>query len=231
MEVILSGEMYDEEVNIKYDNVTIYDGYLWDLLADDESSNIMLSLNYNDKRNQSNVIPRYLGKDILWIPDTGCCFEKDYKYMPMILSVCEFKELWESMKWDFERVINRIKKVTSEEILLTWYITSNIREDDRIVKDIVDYICALKHRFICTDVLDENIDQQILKLFDYKDYKKIPNSINLDNVREDDSNMIDANIYLDDNIKWNKEWNAIKIDSVGNVYLNLANKRYIPILK
>ncbi|HBJ2622691.1 hypothetical protein FDB55_02555 [Clostridium botulinum] len=221
MEIVLSGDIYDEKISVKYDDIIIYNGYVDNLVtSEDVDSDIELKLNYSNQSSQSNVIARRLGEDIVWIPNIKYCFKKEYKYVPIIFSVCEFKKLWDSMRYDFQDDINKIKEVTYEEIMLTWYITSNIRES---IDSIDDYANMLSSKFICTDIEGENIDKQILKLFNYN---QILDKINLTGICEGSNNIINVKIYLDDNI----EWDAIKIHNETNIYLNLANKKYIPIL-
>ena len=222
MEIFLSGEIYDEKISVKYDDIIIYNGYVDNLVtSEDLDSDIELKLNYNNQSNLSNVIARRLGDDILWIPNKKYCFKEKYRYMPIIFSVSEFKKLWDSMRYNFQDDINKIKEVTDEEVMLTWYITSNIRES---IDSINDYANILSSKFICTDIEGKNIDKQILKLFNYNE---ILDKINLVGICEESNNLINAKIYLDDNI----EWDAIKIDDETNIYLNLSNKKYIPILK
>ncbi len=221
MEIVLSGDIYDEKISVKYDNIIIYNGYVDNLVTSiGTDSSLELKLNYSNQFNQSNVIARRLGEDILWIPNINYCFKEKYKYIPIIFSVSEFKKLWDSMRYDFNDDINKIKEVTNEEVMLTWYITSNIRE---CVNSIDDYANILRRKFICTDIEGENIDKQILKLFNYNE---ILNKINFVGICEESKNIVNAKIYLDDNI----EWDGIKIDDETNIYLNLANKKYIPIL-
>lgn len=221
MDIVLSGGTYDEKISIRYDNIVIYNGYVDDLVtSEDVDSNIELKLNYSNESNHSNVIARRLGKDILWIPNKKYCFKEDYKYIPIIFSVDEFKKLWDSMRYDFQDDIDKIKEVTDEEVMLTWYITSNIREN---ANSIDDYVNILSSKFICTDIDDENINKQILKLFRYNE---VLDKINLIGICERNNNIINAKIYLEDNI----EWDAVRIVDETNIYLNLANKKYIPIL-
>ncbi|NFF22710.1 hypothetical protein FDF76_11710 [Clostridium botulinum] len=220
MEIVLSGDMYDEKISVKYDDMIIYNGYVDNLVTSkDVDSDVELKLNYSNRSNQSNVIARRLGEEILWIPNIKYCFKEKYKYIPIIFSVAEFKKLWDSMRYNFQDDINKIKEVTNEEVMLTWYITSNIRES---TDSIDDYANILSSKFICTDIDGENINKQILKLFNYNE---ILDKINLVGICEGSNNIINANIYLDDNI----EWNAIKIADETNIYLNLCNKKYIPM--
>ncbi|MDU1351057.1 hypothetical protein [uncultured Clostridium sp.] len=221
MEIVLSGDIYDEKINVKYDDIIIYNGYVDNLVtSEDIDSDVELKLNYSNQSSQSNVIARRLGEDILWIPNIKYCFKEKYKYIPIIFSVCEFKKLWDSMRYDYQDDINKIKEITNEEVMLTWYLTSNIKGS---IDSIDDYANMLSSKFICTDIEDENIDKQILKLFNYN---QMLDKINLDSICEESSKIINAKIYLDDNM----EWDAIKIDNETNIYLNLANKKYIPIL-
>ncbi|WP_252232150.1 hypothetical protein [Clostridium sp. ZBS15] len=220
MEIVLSGDMYDEKISVKYDDMIIYNGYVDNLVtSEDVDSDVELKLNYSNQFNQSNVIARRLGEEILWIPNIKYCFKEKYKYIPIIFSVAEFKKLWDSMRYNFQDDINKIKEVTNEEVMLTWYITSNIRES---TDSIDDYAKILSSKFICTDIDGENINKQILKLFNYNE---ILDKINLVSICEGSNNIINANIYLDDNI----EWDAIKIVDETNIYLNLCNKKYIPM--
>ncbi|WP_252238070.1 hypothetical protein [Clostridium sp. VAP51] len=220
MEIVLSGDMYDEKISVKYDDMIIYNGYVDNLVTSkDVDSDVELKLNYSNQSNQSNVIARRLGEEILWIPNIKYCFKEKYKYIPIIFSVAEFKKLWDSMRYNFQDDINKIKEVTNEEVMLTWYITSNIRES---TDSIDDYTKILSNKFICTDIDGENINKQILKLFNYNE---ILDKINLVGICERSNNIINANIYLDDNI----EWYAIKIVDETNIYLNLCNKKYIPM--
>ncbi|AIY79419.1 hypothetical protein FDB15_14145 [Clostridium botulinum] len=220
MEIVLSGDMYDEKISVKYDDMIIYNGYVDNLVTSkDVDSDVELKLNYSNRSNQSNVIARRLGEEILWIPNIKYCFKEKYKYIPIIFSVAEFKKLWDSMRYNFQDDINKIKEVTNEEVMLTWYITSNIRES---TDSIDDYANILSSKFICTDIDGENINKQILKLFNYNE---ILDKINLVGICEGSNNIINANIYLDDNI----EWDAIKIADETNIYLNLCNKKYIPM--
>lgn len=221
MEIVFSGDIYDEKISIKHDDIIIYNGYVDSLVtSEDVESDVELKLNYSNQSNQSNVIARRLGNDILWIPNIKYCFKEKYKYIPLIFSVNEFKKLWDSMRYNFEDDIEKIKEVTAEEVMLTWYITSNIRDN---VDRIDDYVNILGRRFICTDIECENINKQILKLFNYNE---ILNKINLMGICDGNNNIINAKIYLDDNV----EWDAIKILDETNIYLNLANKKYVPIL-
>ncbi|EPY2273408.1 hypothetical protein ACXAUS_002270 [Clostridium sporogenes] len=221
MEIVLSGDIYDEKISIKYDDIIIYDGYVDNLVtSEDVDSDVELKLNYSNQSNQSNVIARRLGDDILWIPNIKYCFREKYKYIPIIFSVDEFKKLWDSMRYNFQDDIDKIKEVTDEEVMLTWYITSNIRDN---VDSIDAYANILRSKFICTDIEGENINKQILKLFNYNE---VLDKINLMGVCEERNNIINAKIYLDDNI----EWDSIKIVDETNIYLNLSNKKYIPIL-
>ncbi|NFN93533.1 hypothetical protein FDB28_05375 [Clostridium botulinum] len=207
-------------INVKYDDMIIYNGYVDNLVTSkDVDSDVELKLNYSNQSNQSNVIARRLGEEILWIPNIKYCFKEKYKYIPIIFSVAEFKKLWDSMRYNFQDDINKIKEVTNEEVMLTWYITSNIRES---TDSIDDYAKILSNKFICTDIDGENINKQILKLFNYNE---ILDKINLVGICERSNNIINANIYLDDNI----EWDAIKIVDETNIYLNLCNKKYIPM--
>lgn len=220
MEIVLSDGIYDEKISIKYDDIIIYNGYVDSLVtSEDVDSDVELKLNYSNQSNQSNVIARRLGNDILWIPNIKYCFKEKYKYIPLIFSVNEFKKLWDSMRYNFEDDIEKIKEVTAEEVMLTWYITSNIREN---VDSIYAYVNILVSKFICTDIESENINKQILKLFNYNE---ILDKINLMGICEGNNNIINAKIYLDDNI----EWDAIKIVDGTNIYLNLANRKYVPI--
>ncbi|MDR5587391.1 hypothetical protein [Clostridium aquiflavi] len=220
MEIVLSGDMYDEKISVKYDDMIIYNGYVDNLVtSEDVDSDVELKLNYSNQSNQSNVIARRLGEEILWIPNIKYCFKEKYKYIAIIFSVAEFKKLWDSMRYNFQDDINKIKEVTNEEVMLTWYITSNIRES---TDSIDDYAKILSSKFICTDIDGENINKQILKLFNYNE---ILDKINLVGICEGSNNIINANIYLDDNI----EWDAIKIVDETNIYLNLCNKKYIPM--
>ncbi|NFS28763.1 hypothetical protein FDF12_09910 [Clostridium botulinum] len=220
MEIVLSGDMYDEKISVKYDDMIIYNGYVDNLVTSkDVDSDVELKLNYSNQSNQSNVIARRLGEEILWIPNIKYCFKEKYKYIPIIFSVAEFKKLWDSMRYNFQDDINKIKEVTNEEVMLTWYITSNIRES---TDSIDDYAKILSNKFICTDIDGENINKQILKLFNYNE---ILDKINLVGICERSNNIINANIYLDDNI----EWDAIKIVDETNIYLNLCNKKYTPM--
>jgi len=221
MEIVLSGDIYDEEISIKYDDIIIYNGYVDNLVTSEYAdSDVELKLNYSNKSNQSNVIARRLGDDILWIPNIKYCFKEKYKYIPIIFSVDEFKKLWDSMRYNFEDDIEKIKKVTAEEVMLTWYITSNIKDN---VNSIDAYGNILGSKFICTDIESENINEQIFRLFNYNEVR---DKINLMGMCEESNNMINAKIYLDNNI----EWDAIKIADETNIYLNLSNKKYIPIL-
>lgn len=221
MEIVLSGDIYDEEISIKYDDIIIYNGYVDNLVTSEYAdSDVELKLNYSNKSNQSNVIARRLGDDILWIPNIKYCFKEKYKYIPIISSVDEFKKLWDSMRYNFEEDIEKINKVTAEEVMLTWYITSNIKDN---VNSIDAYGNILGSKFICTDIESENINEQIFRLFNYNEVR---DKINLMGMCEESNNMINAKIYLDNNI----EWDAIKIADETNIYLNLSNKKYIPIL-
>ncbi|KAI3345687.1 hypothetical protein DVV91_17320 [Clostridium botulinum] len=221
MEIVLNGDMYDEKISIKYEDTIIYNGYVDNLVtSEDVDSDVELKLNYSNQSNYSNVIARRLGEDILWIPNVKYCFKDKYEYIPIIFSVDEFKKLWDSMRYDFQDDIDKIKEITNEEVMLTWYITSNIREN---ANSIGDYANILNRKFICTDIDGENIEKQISKLFNYNE---ILDKINLTGICEGSNNIINVKIYLDDNI----EWDAIKIHNETNIYLNLANKKYIPIL-
>lgn len=221
MEIVLSGDIYDEKISIKYDDIIIYNGYVDDLVtSEDVDSDVELKLNYSNQSNQSNVIARRLGDDILWIPNIKYCFKEKYKYIPIIFSTDKFKKLLDSMRYNFEDDIEKIKEVTDEEVMLTWYITSNIRDN---VDSIDAYANILSSKFICTDIEGENINKQILKLFNYNE---VLDKINLKGLCEESNNIINTKIYLDDNL----EWDAIKIVDETKIYLNLSNKKYIPIL-
>ncbi|AUM95038.1 MULTISPECIES: hypothetical protein [Clostridium] len=221
MEIVLSGDIYDEIISIKYDDIIIYDGYVDNLVtSEDVDSDVELKLNYSNQSNQSNVIARRLEDNILWIPNIKFCFKEGYRYMPIIFSADEFKKLWDSMGYNFEDDIDKIKEVTNEELMLAWYITSNIRDS---VDSMDAYVNILSSKVICTDIEDENINKQIFQLFNYNE---VLDKINLMGMCEERNNMIDAKIYLDDDI----EWDAIKIVDKTKIYLNLSNKKYIPIL-
>lgn len=221
MEIVLSGDIYDEKISIKYDDIIIYNGYVDNLVtSEDVDLDVELKLNYNNQSNYSNVIARRIGEDILWIPNVKYCFKENYKYIPIIFSVAEFKKLWDSMRYNFQDDIDKIKEISNEEVVVTWYITSNIREN---ANSIDDYANILSNKFICTDIDDKNINRQILKLFNYNE---ILDKINLMGICKGSNNIINAKIYLDDNI----EWDAIKIIDETNIYLKLANKKYIPII-
>lgn len=214
MEIVLSGDIYDEKISIKYDDIIIYNGYVDNLVtSEDVDLDVELKLNYNNQSNYSNVIARRIGEDILWIPNVKYCFKENYKYIPIIFSVAEFKKLWDSMRYNFQDDIDKIKEISNEEVVVTWYITSNIREN---ANSIDDYANILSNKFICTDIDDKNINRQILIL----------DKINLMGICKGSNNIINAKIYLDDNI----EWDAIKIIDETNIYLKLANKKYIPII-
>ncbi|MBN1046097.1 hypothetical protein DVW08_12140 [Clostridium botulinum] len=91
MEIVLSGDMYDEKISVKYDDMIIYNGYVDNLVTSkDVDSDVELKLNYSNQSNQSNVIARRLGEEILWIPNIKYCFKEKYKYIPIIFSVAEF---------------------------------------------------------------------------------------------------------------------------------------------
>ncbi|WP_061309260.1 hypothetical protein, partial [Clostridium botulinum] len=195
MEIVLNGDMYDEKISIKYEDTIIYNGYVDNLVtSEDVDSDVELKLNYSNQSNYSNVIARRLGEDILWIPNVKYCFKDKYEYIPIIFSVDEFKKLWDSMRYDFQDDIDKIKEITNEEVMLTWYITSNIREN---ANSIGDYANILNRKFICTDIDGENIEKQISKLFNYNE---ILDKINLTGICEGSNNIINVKIYLDDNI-------------------------------
>ncbi|WP_291562651.1 MULTISPECIES: hypothetical protein [unclassified Clostridium] len=221
MEIVLSGDIYDEKINIKYDDIMIYNGYVDNLVtSEDLDSDIELRLNYDDKSNQSNVIARRLGENILCVPNIKYCFKDKYKYIPIIFSLDEFKKLWEAMSYSFENDIEKIKKVTNEELMLTWYITSNIRDN---VDSIYDYVNTIRSKFICTDIEDEDINKQIYQLFNWSE---VLHKRNLMFTCKESNSMTNVKIYLDDNV----EWDAIKIADKTKIYLNLSNKIYISIL-
>ena len=74
MEIVLSGDIYDEKISVKYDNIIIYNGYVDNLVTSiGTDSSLELKLNYSNQFNQSNVIARRLGEDILWIPNINYC--------------------------------------------------------------------------------------------------------------------------------------------------------------
>ena len=222
MEIVLSGDMYDEKISIKYDDIIIYDGYVDNLVtSEDVDSDIELKLNYSNQSKSSNVIARGLGDDILWIPNEKYCFKEKYEYIPIIFSVAEFKKLWDSMRYNFQDDINKIPEITREEVMLTWYITSNIREN---TNNIYEYVNLLKNKIICTEIDSKTINKEILKLFNYN---QVINKINLKDICKRNNNITNVKIYLEDNI----EWDAIKIVDETNIFLNLASKKYISISK
>lgn len=221
MDIALSGDIYDEKINIKYDNITIYNDYVDNLVtSEDIDSDIGLRLNYDDRLNQSNVIARRLGENILCVPNIKYCFKDKYRYIPIIFSLDEFKKLWEAMSYSFENDIKKIKEATNEELMLAWYITSNIRDN---VDSMHDYVNTIRSKFICTDIEGEDINKQICQLFNWNEalYK-----MNLMVTCKESNNMTNVKIYLDDNV----EWDAIKIIDKTKIYLNLSNKIYIFIL-
>jgi len=221
MEIVLSGNIYDEKINIKYDDIMIYNGYVDNLVtSEDLDSDIELKLNYDDKSNQSNVIARRLGENILYVPNIKYCFKDKYRYIPIIFSLDEFKKLWETMGYSFENDIEKIKEATNEELMLTWYITSNIRDN---VDSIYDYVNTIRSKFICTDIEGEDINEQIYQLFNWNE---VLHKRNLMVTCKESNSMTNVKIYLDDNI----EWDAIKIIDKTKIYLNLSNKIYISIL-
>ncbi|WP_291584095.1 hypothetical protein [Clostridium sp. UBA6640] len=221
MEIVLSGNIYDERINIKYDDIMIYNDYVDNLVtSEDVDSDIELKLNYGDKSNQSNIIVRRSGKNILCLPNIKYCFKDKYMYIPIIFSLDEFKKLWEAMGYSFENDIEKIKEATNEELMLAWYITSNIRDN---VDSMHYYVNTIKRKFICTDIEGEDINKQIYQLFNWNE---VLHKMNLMVTCKESNSMTNVKIYLDDNV----EWDAIKIADKSKIYLNLSNKIYISIL-
>lgn len=218
MEFILTGDIYYEEISIRYGDSIIYDGYV-DNLVTSEDGELELQLNYGDKSDKNNVIARRIGDNIFWIPNIKYCFKKQYIYLPILFSEDEFKRLWESMRYNPEDDLGQIKEITNTELLLTWFITSNIRNN---VDNIYEYMNILKDKIIYIDIENEDVNKVILGLFRFNEEF---NKNKLDVMNKQSHNMIKGKIYLDDN----SEWDAIRISDKNVIYLRINNQIYIPI--
>lgn len=221
MEMKLSGDLYNERITIKYEDITIYDGYVDHFVtSEDVNSEVELKLNYGDKANINGVIVKRLGEKIFCIPNIKQCFDIQYKYTPLIFTNKEFKEMWELMRYSFDDEISKIKEVATEELMLAWFVSSNFRDQ---VDNLQDYLSSFKEKILCIDMNDENVNNRILRLFDWDE---TINKISLKPSYLVSNNGTNVKIYLDNSM----EWDAIKVTDKDMIYLRLSNDLYMSVL-
>ena len=216
----LNSEIYDERIKIQYGNLIIYDNYVDDLVTS-ISGELELKLNFGSSTTVSPVIAKLIESQICLVPKCPKCFNNKYEYTPIIMSQEQFKELWTAMKYDPYSDIDYINQITSDEILLMWFISSNCRY---LVDNIKDYLKYLHSKILCTSIESALFQDLINKLF-YNDFEglSVKNAI-IDTT----STMEKVIIYLDK--KTNYEWDAFRINN-NNIYLNLGMNKCIRIFK
>lgn len=211
-------DIYYEKITIEYDEHIIYDGYVVDLV-ETNNFDMQLNLNYGNKSFQNAVIIRKLKDHIIFIPQNPYCFRENYKYILILITQNEMKNLWNGIKYDFEDDITIIKEINIEELLLSWYITSGIRE---YVDNLNEYINVIEHQVLCTSLWGSDINDKIMRIFVADN---ITSKLKEVFVCNQNTKMKNVTLYFDNNI----EWNGIKINSENKIYLNLNDKLCISI--
>lgn len=217
----LDGEMYDEKIKIQYGNAVIYNNYVDDLVTS-TSGTLEFKLNFEDLTTISPVIVKFIESQIILVPKCPECFNKKYNYIPIILSQEKFKELWTAMKYDDYEDIQKLNQISSEEILLMWFISSNCRY---AVDNIKDYLKCIHSKILYVSKEDDLLQDLINKLLD-----KRFEELNIENtIIEITDKMEKIFFYLDE--KTNYEWDAFRIDDNRNIYLHLGMNKCIPVFK
>ncbi len=216
----LNGEIYDEKIKIQYGNLIIYDNYVDDLVTS-TSGELELNLNFGNSITVSPVIAKLIESQVCLVPKCPKCFDNKYGYTPIIMSQEQFKELWTAMKYDPCSDMNYINQITSDEMLLMWFISSNCRYP---VDNIKDYLKYLHSKILCTSKESDLFQSLINKLF-YNDIEGLSVKNTIIDIKGTMEKVI---IYLDK--KTNYEWDAFRIDD-NNIYLNLGMNKCIPIFK
>lgn len=101
----VKGENIYEVLTLKYDSQILYQGYVDDLVTS-AAGNLELKLNYGEKTIYPVIARRY-GEKILWLPTMP--LKEAYNYIPMIFSLDQFTNLWETLKYDPQEDLEIVK--------------------------------------------------------------------------------------------------------------------------
>ena len=217
----LNGEIYDEKIKIKYDDILIYYGYVDDLVTS-ISGELELQLNFGNYNNISSVICKKLNSSILCIPKISECFRDQYYYCPMIFSIEIFKDLWSSIRYNYNSDLQLIRQINLSDIILMWLVSSKCRNNGNNIHEYLKYIFS---KLICMSKEKEFLNIFINDIFK-NSFELLEIEYKIINVH---NKMETVFFYLDKKLDY--KWEALKVDEKQNIYLYLGNNKCIHIFR
>ena len=163
---------YEHYMKILKGKTVIYYGEDYNIISC-ENEDFALELNYGlSKKNR--VYLRKKGDKIYTIPDCSSAFKYDYTYIPV-----EFN-------------IDQIKRITVEEVVLEWMLTSNFKDYCTSIEE-YKKLLARNIYYVSEERLNESIEKKFIELFSKNEGK----------IEEIDSSKCEIiDIYLENGNVW-----------------------------
>ena len=148
-----------------------------------ENEDFALELNYGlSKKNR--VYLRKKGDKIYTIPDCSSAFKYDYTYIPVEFNIDEIKRI---------TVTNpEIKKITVEEVVLEWMLTSNFKDYCTSIEE-YKKLLVRKIYYVSEERLNESIEKKFIELFSKNEGK-------IEEIDSPECEIID--VYLENGNVW-----------------------------
>ena len=135
---------YDNYMKILKGETVIYYGEDYNIVSC-ENEDFALELNYGlSKKNR--VYLRKKGDKTYTIPDCSSAFKYDYTYIPVEFNVDE------------------IKRITVEEVVLEWMLTSNFKDYCTSIEE-YKKLLVRKIYYVSEERLNESIEKKFIELF------------------------------------------------------------------
>lgn len=173
---------YEHYMKILKGKTVIYYGEDYNIISC-ENEDFALELNYGlSKKNR--VYLRKKGDKIYTIPDCSSAFKYDYTYIPVEFNIDEIKRI---------TVTNpEIKKITVEEVVLEWMLTSNFKDYCTSIEE-YKKLLARNIYYVSEERLNESIEKKFIELFSKNEGK----------IEEIDSSKCEIiDIYLENGNVW-----------------------------
>ena len=163
---------YEHYMKILKGKTVIYYGEDYNIISC-ENEDFAIELNYGLSK-ENRVYLRKKGDKIYTIPDCSSAFKYDYTYIPV-----EFN-------------IDQIKRITVEEVVLEWMLTSNFKDYCTSIEE-YKKLLARNIYYVSEERLNESIEKKFIELFSKNEGK----------IEEIDSSKCEIiDIYLENGNVW-----------------------------
>ena len=163
---------YDNYMKILKGETVIYYGEDYNIISC-ENEDFAIELNYGLSK-ENRVYLRKKGDKTYTIPDCSSAFKYDYTYIPVEFNVDE------------------IKRITVEEVVLEWMLTSNFKDYCTSIEE-YKKLLARNIYYVSEERLNESIEKKFIELFSKNEGK----------IEEIDSSKCEIiDIYLENGNVW-----------------------------